>query len=363
MNKASWIGACLALMIAASSAPANGHIRHTNLDQVNACLHGYVVDYTHNHGADRRIWSPSLCEKRDMYVYLPPGFDPARKYPIVLFLHSFRQDEQAFLEKIVQRFDDAIFCGDLPPFIVAVPDGSIEGKPTYFTAGSFFINTKAGAFEDYVMKDVWPFVLNNYPIRPEREAHVLMGASMGGFGAYNLGIKYRECFKIVIGIFPPVNLRWVDCHGKYRTHFDPCCWGWRTEFHSCEVVARFYCVIAVRMKQLIYPLYGKGGDEALAEISKENPIEMLQTHDVKPGQLDMYIGYGGKDQFFIDAQVDSFLFTARERGLCVDTDFLPDGKHDVATGLRLFPKAAQWLAPRLAPYSPGVKCQESGVRE
>ena len=56
------------------------------------------------------------------------------------------------------------------------------------------------------------------PPRPvlEREAHALMGASMGGFGAFNLGIKYRCQFGIIVGFFPAVNLRWEDCHGHYR---------------------------------------------------------------------------------------------------------------------------------------------------
>ena len=189
---------------------------------------------------------------------------------------------------------------------------------------------------------------SQYPIRPEREAHVLIGASMGGFGAYNLGIKHRCYFKIVVGIFPPVNLRWVDCHCKYRTEFDPCCWGWRQRVPPCEVLARFYCVVPIRLKRMITPLYGRDEAEALEGITRENPIEMLETYNVQPGQLDMYIGCGRKDQFHIQAQVDSFLYVAHCRGLCVDVEFLPDGRHDVKTGLRLFPGAAHWLAPLLA---------------
>jgi enterochelin esterase-like enzyme len=356
VSSAKWVGVWLALTWAASAAA--GPLHHAiDLDQLNASLHGYVVDYTHNHGADRRIWSAALCEKRDLYVYLPPGFDPSLHYPLVIYLHGLTEDEHGFIKNIVPLFDRAIACGEIPPLILAAADGSISGKEGYLQPGSFYINTKAGNFEDYVMQDVWNFLFCNFPLRPEREAHVLMGASMGGFAAYNLGIKYRDRVKLVAGMFPSVNLRYVDCHGNYHAPFDPCCWGWRTRLPPHEVLARFYCVIPVRMKRLTRPLYGWGHrQQTLAEISRENPVEMLDTYDVQPGDLDMIIGWGGKDQFNIGAQVESFLYVAHCRGLEVETAFLPEGKHDLATGVRLFPQAAHWLAVRLAPFCPGYVC-------
>jgi len=322
------------------------------LDRVNRRLHGQVVDFTHNHGCDHRIWSEALHQRRDLYVYLPPGFDPHHSYPLVLWLHGFAQDEQSFLEQVVSPLDCAIATGKLPPVIIAAPDGSLNGEPCYFTAGSFFLNSKAGCFEDFIMLDVWNFLHANFPIRPEREAHVLAGVSMGGGAAYTLAIKYRDRFKVVVGIFPPLNTRWVDCHCRYMSDFDPCCWGWKTDFsHGWEVVGRFYGVITIRLKRVIDPLYGRGPQTAEL-ISLENPIEMIDRLCLKPGELSMYVAYGAKDQFNIDAQVESFLYRAKERGLCVDTGYDPRGKHDLRTAKRLLPGILDWLRPLLAPYSP-----------
>src|SRR5262249_47134819 len=195
VNRNAPLGAFLAWVVFLSPAQAYWHDRDA-LDRTNAQLHGQVIDYTHNHGADRRIWSTALHQPRDLYVYLPPGFDPHLRYAAVVWLHGFSQDELSFLRYVVKPLDEAIACGKIPPVIVVAPDGSLKGRPQLSNGGSFFVNSDAGAFEDYVIQDVWQFLVTNYPIRPEREAHVLAGISMGGGAAFNLGIKYRNCFGV-----------------------------------------------------------------------------------------------------------------------------------------------------------------------
>ncbi|HZY86630.1 MAG TPA: alpha/beta hydrolase-fold protein, partial [Gemmataceae bacterium] len=338
-------GALLCLLLAPLAARAHPLRSRHDLDRTNRRLHGQVIDYTNNHGADRRLWSPALGQKRDMYVYLPPGFDPRRQYPVVLFLHGYAQDEAVFLNDVIWPLDRAIGEGRLPPVIVAAPDGSLRGVDCLFSAGSFYINSKAGNFEDFLVVDVWHFLLAHYPIRPEAEAHVLLGLSMGGGAAFHHAIKYPQLFRVAVGVFPPLNLRWEDCHGRYLADFDPCCWGWRTNFsrpHS--VVGRFYGVITIRSGEVLGPLYGRRSPDAAARISRENPVEMLEAYDVRPGDLELYVGYAGRDEFNIDAQVESFLYVAKRRGLEVGVGYEPNGHHDRATALKLLPGVLDWLA-------------------
>ncbi len=371
MNRNAWLGALLVSVLilvparpaAAANLPGLSWWGTPDLDRLNHRIGGHVFDYTHNHGANRRIWSAALGQRRDLYVYVPPGFDPQQRYPLIVWLHGFAQDEKSFLQYVVEPLDRTILAGQLPPVIVAAPDGSISGEPDRMRAGSFFLNSKAGAFEDFVMQDVWNFVLEHYPIRPEREAHVLAGVSMGGGAAYNLAIKYRDRFKVVVGFYPPLNTRWLDCHGHYFGNFDPCCWGWRTDFsNGNETVGRFYLVYKIPLKDLIEPLYGRGPQVAYL-VSLQNPIEMIDRLDLREGQLSMYVAYGGKDQFNIDAQVESFLYRARQRGLTVTVGYSPRGRHNIHTARRLFPGMVEWLAPQLAPYAlplereGGVPCQ------
>ena len=364
MKKALWLGLAALVGLPLQDAGASGWRKDSNeIHVLNRRLKGKVVDCTANHGADNRIWSRSLFQRRDLYVYLPPGFDAHEQYPLMLLLHGFAQDEQLMFT-FAPLIDEAIYSGKLPPLIVACPDGSMRGEACCLSPGSFFLNSNAGDFEDFVTCDVWDFLIKNYPIRCEREAHILAGVSMGGFAAYNLGIRHRNAYGVAIGVFPPLNLRWVDDKGNYRAKFDPHHWGWRTELERRhETIARFYGgLVSLRLSQLIDPLFGYG-DEALAEISRENPIELIDRTRLHNGELAMYIAYAGRDEFNIDAQVESFLYLCKYRGITVAVGYDPIGQHDVDTAKRLLPDVYRWLGPMIAPYAPPLYLDASKRRE
>jgi S-formylglutathione hydrolase FrmB len=348
----------MALGIAGHPAHATDLFLRGELERVNRSIHGQVLDFTHNHGADRRIWSPALSAKRDLYVYLPPGYDPANKYPLGIFLHGASQDEQLFLKNLVKKFDRAIVDGKIPPFIMAAPDGSILGRPSFFKMATFFANSDAGRYEDYLMDDVWNFLMDHFSIRPEREAHALIGVSMGGSAAFTQAIKHKDKVKIALGIMPALNLRWVDCHDRYQAPFDPCCWGWRTRLKPFEVIGRPKGIFNVRFNNLYHPLIGHG-PEALWKLSRFNPIEVMDHYDLKPGELDLYVGYGGQDEFNITAQVDSFLYRANERNLTIAVEFDPQGRHDEQSARRLIPGALRWITPLLERYGDNKKCGQA----
>ncbi len=349
MQKSIGLVVALAMISTCGHARGDGIILPSKVDRVNRGLAGQILDFTHNHGKDRRIWSPALCQKRDMYVYLPPCYDPAKKYPFAIFLHGAGQDEQFFLNSLAKQFDQAIIDGKIVPFIVAAPDGSHNGHPSFFRIATFFANSDAGRYEDYLMDDVWNFMMKNFSIRPEREAHALIGASMGGAAAFTCAIKHKDRVKIAMGFMPALNLRWVDCYDRYDGPFDPECWGWREKVRPLEVIGRPKGILKIRFHNLFGSLIGHGPD-AMTKLSQFNPIEVMVHQNLKPGELDLYVAYGGKDEFNIKAQVESFLFMAKERGIEVGVDYDPNGRHDEASARRLFPAALRWVAPLIEPY-------------
>jgi pimeloyl-ACP methyl ester carboxylesterase len=352
MRRLLVLGAVLLAGVPAEAGPLT-RCSKKQVVRLNEKLNGCVLDFTDNHKADNRFDSPVLGEKRSLYVYLPPGFDPAERYPVMIWLHGILQDEKNFLT-LAPVFDAEIAAGRLPPMIIACPDGSIKGRPTFFNGGSFYINSKAGRFEDYLAGDVWDFVTTNFQVRPEREAHVIAGGSMGGFGAYNHAIKHRDRYKVVVGIMPPLNLRYEDCHGRYFRNFDPNCLGWADRYRPYASVGSFG-IIHIPQWILMDPLFGKDPVITHRALTEENPVEMLATRDVKPGELSMFIGVGEKDQFNLDAQVDSFVFFAHKRGIEPYVVRDPKGRHNSETGLRMMPAFAAWLTPQIKDYAPPLK--------
>jgi S-formylglutathione hydrolase FrmB len=171
-----------------------------------------------------------------------------------------------------------------------------------------------------------------------------MGPSMGGSASFALAIKHRDRIKAAIGFMPLLNLRHVDCHGRYRTPFDPECAGLREKWHGHELLGRRRLIV-LTFNTLYAAMYGRG-DKAVAGLASINPLELMDCLDLRPGELDLYVAYGGKDEFNVAAQVDGFLFRAAQRGIEVTVDFDPNGRHDLATGRRQFPAAIRWAAER-----------------
>ena len=352
------IGRLFAVAALAATAPAADALPpllpHTKgkLDAVNACLCGKVLDFTANHGRDNRIYSPALCTKRDVYVYLPPGYDGTTRFPLVLALHGFGQDELKFLDA-VPRFDAAIRRGDLPPFVMVAPDGTVSGRRTLMNVGSFYLNSASGRFEDYTIQDVWLWARRSFTVRPEREAHAILGASMGGFAAYNLGFKYPDEFGVLVGLLPALDIRYSDCHGNTFGPYDPNCSRYRDDVAPLRPVGRLPSGIVIRERQILKPMFGHDRSNAVAFMASQNPVEMLDAYDIKPGRYEMFIGYGTKDDFNVNAQCEHFLDVARRRGICPRVVVVPGGRHSVETVRTIFPDLCRWLSPRLAPYAPG----------
>ncbi|WZO97399.1 alpha/beta hydrolase-fold protein [Isosphaeraceae bacterium EP7] len=342
--------AALALL-AATASPARAQLfEPIGLDHLNGKLCGRVVDYTSNHGADRRLVSNVLGGPRDLYVYLPPGYNPALSYPLIVLLHSADVDEHGLLDPVVlKQLDRMMDRGELGPAIIAAPDGTYEGKNRLNATHSFWINGLGGRFEDHLIDEVVPFLVRTYPIRPEARAHALLGISAGGYGAMAIALRHRDLFGVVATLAGPLNMLYNTCDDRYGDDFDPATFRERNQYDPEMVIARYYHgFLTRRVKRYVGPVYGSGPD-VLSRIAHDNPYDLINRTDLRPGQLEIYVNFPGRDNYNFDAQARSFAWLAASRGIAVDLTENPEAHHD----LRYF-RAAQipayrWLGTHLLP--------------
>lgn len=317
-----WLPGVLALLCYASTA--NG----ADPDRLNACLSGRVLDFTHHHGCDHRFWAPSLGVYRDAYVYLPPNYDADQAYPLFVWLHGFGGDERQFTRQVVRALDESIVSGAMPPVVAISPDVSVPGVIKPWCQGSWCINGRQGAWGDFVVNDVMSFVQSRFKIRPEREAHVIAGWSMGGFAAYNLAFKHPDKFRLLVGAYPNLHLRYVGQGNRWRADFDPRTMDWLDGIPIYRVLGLYPrpLRIPVPAPVVFWPAWGRG-DEAMRRMSEENPYELLDRLDIRPGQFDMFVAYGRRDEYNVDAQVEAFLHKAAERDISAWVRYNPEGHH------------------------------------
>ena len=171
----------------------------------------------------------SGCDETSASI-LPPGYDPRRAYPLVLFFHMAGFDENYFTHSdLLTTLDRLILAGQCPPVIVAAPDGIFgTPEPLHRKQHSLFINSRNGRFEDHIIQEVIPFLTANFSIRPEREAHALIGISAGGYGAVSMAIGHHDYFGAVATLAGSLNLRYFNSEGYYFDNFDPATYRWKT---------------------------------------------------------------------------------------------------------------------------------------
>jgi enterochelin esterase-like enzyme len=139
-------------------------------------------------------------EKREVIAYLPKGYDPndtTKHYPVIYLLHgSPGQDMDWIIEGNAQKtFDDEINNGKIAPCIAIFPDGN--GGSNNDTQ---FINSADGKElnEDFIAKIVVNFVDANFNTIPDPLHRAIGGASSGGFGALNIGLKHQDIFGYIL---------------------------------------------------------------------------------------------------------------------------------------------------------------------
>jgi S-formylglutathione hydrolase FrmB len=132
-------------------------------------------------------------------VQLPPSYDtaPARRYPVLYFLHDGFGSETTLADRgVAARLDAEMAGGRLPEMLVVSP----RGVGTWFT-DAHDGTVRFGAFLDSTLV---PFVDGAFRTLSRRSARAAAGISMGGYGAVRWGLRAPELLAVTGGLSPAI---------------------------------------------------------------------------------------------------------------------------------------------------------------
>jgi S-formylglutathione hydrolase FrmB len=133
--------------------------------------------------------SASLGRDVAYAVQLPPSYAGGqRRYPAVYVLHGLFESEAFWERRGLAAIAAELWArGELAEAVVVAVDGG----------NSFFVNGRAGGYEDLVARDLIAHVEASYRVVPGRGGRALLGVSMGGYAALRLGLAQPALFAAV----------------------------------------------------------------------------------------------------------------------------------------------------------------------
>jgi enterochelin esterase-like enzyme len=162
--------------------------------EVNDVPHGVVHHHFYKSGV--------IGDRRDFYVYTPPGYDPhARtKYPVLYLLHGYGQKSSSWIEVAFANviLDNLIAEGKAKPMILVMPVA--YGGPELLAGGNKAFRNEPlrernfDQFTETLLTEVIPQVERGYRVKKNRNARAIAGLSMGGAESLHTGLNHLEEF-------------------------------------------------------------------------------------------------------------------------------------------------------------------------
>jgi enterochelin esterase-like enzyme len=152
---------------------------------------------------------------RQVFVYTPPGYDrsPRVRYPVLYLFHGNNDLAAGWTAagRANLILDNLIADKKAVPMIAVMPWGHALPFGAHPPAGQPSNND---LFEQYLLKDVMPLVEARYRTAPGRRNRAIVGLSMGGSQALQIGLGHRDLFAS-IGVFG-AGMKRPDFEARYQ---------------------------------------------------------------------------------------------------------------------------------------------------
>ena len=111
--------------------------------------------------------------------------------PCLILLHGLRDSSEDWLEKakICENYLTLLESGKIKPLNIILLDSGYQGTSWYT---NFYHNSEC-SYEDYIVKELLPIFREKFP----KSKFSIAGFSMGGYGAFKLGLKHPDIFHVI----------------------------------------------------------------------------------------------------------------------------------------------------------------------
>lgn len=132
------------------------------------------------------FYSPAVDRTMKYDIVLPTGYEQGdTRYPVLYLLHGYMQNYTVWGRNLGAAF----YARSLNEMILVMPDAGNTWFVNYAESPS-----GKDQWEDYLIEDVIGHVDTNFRTIDRREGRSIAGLSMGGFGAFSLGLRHPEMF-------------------------------------------------------------------------------------------------------------------------------------------------------------------------
>lgn len=143
------------------------------------------------------FFSSTLMRNVPVNVILPTPTEAelqtGHKWPTIWLLHGLSDDASAWARKTnLEALIDADY-----PFTIVMPQ----------TDRGFYNNIKGGQqYFDFISTELIDYMRYIFPLDPRPEKNIVMGNSMGGYGALRLGLTFPDTFAGIVALSPATDL-------------------------------------------------------------------------------------------------------------------------------------------------------------
>lgn len=136
--------------------------------------------------------------EKQLIIYLPKSYETGNKrYPVVYYFHGFGESPMYVFTS----------SGNFDTFMLPDQEFIVVGVDCNTTAGSgsYFANSEViGNWNDFMIKEIIPYIDGNYRTIPDANSRACMGFSMGGYIALNMAFLHPDTFSSTLAVAPGV---------------------------------------------------------------------------------------------------------------------------------------------------------------